>query len=665
MINLRDYQEKCLEDIKEIFKTKGIAILAAAPSSGKTIMAIQFIIDNPNSTFLILSHGQTLLKDQWQIQLDALLTKEQQLRVTLGLPQSIHKKPIIVDYIIVDEAHQFYNAKMVQSIMQFSKNAKILALTGTPSNFIAMGLSAQMVIIAGEELVKKEYASDVGVQLVSTKLKLSDLDYNTEGDVKSSSVHKLESTVNEQYVQFMRELTLNLSLKVGVKKIMGPYTKKFIPDAKILKKLGKTMVACKSIAQAEVVAASFIKEGINTVLSHHDLDKNSENIVGPQGFVNNPDIKVLVVVNRGVLGFNIPELQNVVDLTGSRNINTIYQLYARVMRIHKDTPNKFFYKISPVAEDELTRYFMTAALALLWEEFIGSYNGKDPKVIAKKRQKSTSTESLGSKKGTKKPKTFATEFESPFLFDGSPIFQEINALVEYKVNNPNDYYNTYVTTSLKRVVSDFKGGRKPDGFWDKETLAKDALKYETRTEWSVKSVSAYHAALRRFTIDEFCNHMPKVNSWDKEALAKDALKYETRVEWQVKSASAYGTASRRFALDEFCRHMPKVNSWDKETLAKDALKYETRKEWQVKSAGAYSAASSRFTIDEFCNHMPKGTSKKPVECSNGLRFESASAAGKHYKLRRGQVSENIAREHKPRSGLTFKYVDSAKEAKIT
>ena len=43
----------------------------------------------------------------------------------------------------------------------------------------------------------------------------------------------------------------------------------------------------------------------------------------------------IIVVGRGILGFNFEQLVNVVDMTGSQNIDRIFQLMARVVRTSK------------------------------------------------------------------------------------------------------------------------------------------------------------------------------------------------------------------------------------------------------------------------------------------------------------------------------------------
>ena len=62
MIQLRPYQVEALDAVTKGFKKSNNVVLASCPSSGKTVMAIDFI-KNSNKKFLVLTHGQNVLKD--------------------------------------------------------------------------------------------------------------------------------------------------------------------------------------------------------------------------------------------------------------------------------------------------------------------------------------------------------------------------------------------------------------------------------------------------------------------------------------------------------------------------------------------------------------------------------------------------------------------------
>lgn len=74
MLVLRDYQQKALNDIEGVLKKKNDVVLAASPSSGKTLMAIEFI-KRHQGKFLIITHGQNILKDMWKKELELYLSE--------------------------------------------------------------------------------------------------------------------------------------------------------------------------------------------------------------------------------------------------------------------------------------------------------------------------------------------------------------------------------------------------------------------------------------------------------------------------------------------------------------------------------------------------------------------------------------------------------------
>src|SRR6185369_11708445 len=104
---------------------------------------------NPSHRVLILTHGTKILRSQYCEELNKIkdlnftyqlvdsYAKMTQEQVIVAIPQTIRDKYIgKFNLIIVDEAHQFYFAEMVQAIIKDLKSPKQLLLTGTPSEFI-------------------------------------------------------------------------------------------------------------------------------------------------------------------------------------------------------------------------------------------------------------------------------------------------------------------------------------------------------------------------------------------------------------------------------------------------------------------------------------------------------------------------------------------------
>ncbi len=100
-------------------------------------------------------------------------------------------------------------------------------------------------------------------------------------------------------------------------------------------------------------------------------------------------------------------------------------------------------------------------------------------------------------------------------------------------------------------------------FWTKELCAKEAAKFNRKSDFA-KTHSAAYAKSREFGWwDEISSHM-KVNKkpsgyWinNKERCFNEAVKYKTRNEFRIESPSAYSTGYKMGWLADMCRHMPK------------------------------------------------------------------------------------------------------------
>jgi superfamily II DNA or RNA helicase len=374
-MKLRPYQEKVLSQLNQALKTTDEVVIASAPNSGKTLIAIEFMKQESNKTFLVLTHGTIVLKEQWSEKFaEAGLKFSEQLgqeRITYGLPQGVYRKAgQPVDYLIIDEAHEFTFAEMVKEIKAKFKPKKIIYLTGTPSKFIAKGY--ETIIVPAIDLIKEGYSSDLYVGMVSTTAAIDKDDYNADGDVKENKAATLESTVETDLDALLSAMHSRLCETGAFKG--SPRLRKTVEWAPTLGRLQKTMIACRSIKQANKIQEYFDTKGIRCLVSHSLNDVQSENI---QLFKTSVEYQVLIVVDRGILGFDMHDLVNVVDLTCSKNINRIYQLYARVMRQSKDSPKKYFFKFSTDPEMQLMKFYMNAALMLMFEDFISKYNGKN------------------------------------------------------------------------------------------------------------------------------------------------------------------------------------------------------------------------------------------------------------------------------------------------
>lgn len=383
--NLYPYQVNAIEQVEQLLLLNNKAVLAGCPSSGKTRMALELIERNPTKTFFILAHATNLIKKQW---FDVLAENGfggevsdviGQARITYGIPQQFQSKAKLhpikpIDYLIIDEAHEYTDAKMIAKIVESIRPRNTVYLTGTPSNFVLKDIP--LVVIPGVDLINEGRLSKLYLGLISTNANILTSDHNRDGDITKKGSAKLELSVDSDLDMVLKQMYERLRGTDFFKS--SPELWKKVQWAPTLGKLHKTMFACTSIAQANKVYEYFIKLGINAVMSHSQNDPNTLNIAR---FIDESDIKILIVVDRGILAFNMPDLVNVVDMTGSKNINLIYQLFGRVLRKNDKIPLKYYFKLAPESQTYLFHLALNASLHLMTDYFIRKYNGKNLKTM--------------------------------------------------------------------------------------------------------------------------------------------------------------------------------------------------------------------------------------------------------------------------------------------
>jgi len=100
--------------------------------------------------------------------------------------------------------------------------------------------------------------------------------------------------------------------------------------------------------------------------------------------------------------------------------------------------------------------------------------------------------------------------------------------------------------------------------WTYDKCRDVALKFQTRREFFQKSGSAYNYARRNHILDNVCEHMQRVhnpkNYWTYDKCRDEALKFQTRNEYRIKSGSSYIKASNNDWLNDICSHMKSIGN---------------------------------------------------------------------------------------------------------
>ena len=293
------YQSDILQKIEKSMQEREVTVLAACPSAGKTIMSIFIVEDylnkNPQNKVLILTHGTCVLRTQYNEVLDEVhpgftynlvekfsdfnINKE----VNVCLPQTLCGKILPqIDLLIVDEAHQFYFADMVQEIIKQINPSKQLLLTGTPSPFIARNLP--IIAVPLMTIYEQNMCSDVRVEIAVSSYSFDVIqDFNEDKELKSEiKIHDNETckTLDELLNKIVTKLNNNKNIRTW---------------SQTLTQLQKTMFACRNQKQAMQIKRYFDAIGINSALSISDTDSNSSEI---QRFKSKDDCLILIVVGQ-------------------------------------------------------------------------------------------------------------------------------------------------------------------------------------------------------------------------------------------------------------------------------------------------------------------------------------------------------------------------------
>ena len=501
------YQSEVLQKIEKSMQNQEVTVLAACPSAGKTIMSIysieDFLSQNPGARVLVLTHGTTVLRTQFCEVLDEtnpgftynLVEKftdfAHKSQVNVCLPQTICGKNLPhIDLLVVDEAHQFYFADMVQDIIKMIKPSRQLLLTGTPSPFIARNLP--IIAIPLLTIYDEGMVADVRVEIATSSYNFDIIkDYNSDKELKGEIDIKDSETKKT-----LDELLGKIISKLGDNKVRT--------WTQTLTQLKKTMFACKSQAQAMQIKRYFDAISIKSALSISDIDLDSTEI---QRFKSENDCLVLIVVGRGILGFNYTRLVNIVDMSTSQNIDRIYQLFCRVVRKHPENLKKLFFKIAPNGKEDYYKYIMTGVLALSSEEFFLKFNGKnfdELRIPVKENRKKYDYKTATNNKKCSKVRTY-----EPIDLSNLPVFAFFKDVYE----NDNTL-NTYTLAEIKDVRAEFLS-RKPQGFWTLEKCKKSAGQYGLVAEWKANDLEAYNAS--------------KLNDWYVECLKAMTATLEQRM----------------------------------------------------------------------------------------------------------------------------------------
>jgi superfamily II DNA or RNA helicase len=639
-LEVRNYQIEKLQEI-EIEIKKSIVVLAACPGSGKTNMSIAYIDlylqKNPTSKVLVLTHGTNQLKYQYLSNVEKTkpaftyttdhtdVTKQ----VLITLPQSVNKQKLgKFDLVVVDEAHQFYfkNKKsedlsaqmgMVQNILKQTKPKQQLLLTGTPSPFILKNMMYNgnffITIVDMHTLYKLGYLENVYLETATTTYKYNRDDLNKSAELKTA-IKFTQLETDKTLDSVLTKIISRLKSTIKTKSVEYALKGQLIDFNLGWKNIAKTMFVAKSQEEAKQIKKYFDGHNVKNKMSISDTDSDSSQI---EEFKNDVTCSILIVCNRANIGFDYPELINLVDMSGSANVDRLYQMFARLVRKNKKSPKKFFFKVVPNNLNNYYRYIMEAMLHLTHEDFLIQFNGKNFNKlkfpIAVKKCKNTTVR--------KKCKT-----QEKIDFIPSVSIESIIKMNEL-FHKHDEVLNGYIFINMEDVNRQLFGGKVPKGYWTKENLQLEANKYTSLKDFINNSNGAYGVALNLGIMHDITKHMIKSsqfprNYWNLEKV-EELKKLLLTCESRTKFAETYNS-TYEFILDNKLNYILELlpckigNNFD--TLQKvvdDSLKYNSVSEWRKKSKAYGQAYSKKWhTNPIIINHFKNKKSERREALKN-------------------------------------------------
>lgn len=542
-------------------------VLAAGTSSGKTFMAIMKLeifysySENKNKRTLIIPYSMKVLRDNFSTELDTFkpsfsycvaTTKEELVdclksdcQVVVALPQSLSNVSDLLPKFhnfILDEAHQWYGKKTITDILKQIKPKYQLLLTGTPSRFIMKGDKFNFQFVPVMDLFDLKQVTNVRVEVVSSTYDFKQSDYNgTYGNLKSGKITKKAT-----------DDSLTMVCKEMLKRIKNPIKQPNVSRVtknvlSVFNQIGKTIIFCHSLKQADAIYKSlngFSELNGKVLVSHSENDTNSEGFIK---FKDSDEYSVLVAVDRGKLGFNIPELFNVVDFTLTQSLDMLMQMYGRVLRLSKTDKPKTYYKVATKNTASYYVDLMTAMLCLTSKEWYSKYNGKNmdgiliPKVLTSNKTKSKLPNKNVSGK-TVKPKVNITEL-------GIPL--DLN-LFKSAYRKDNDKFGTIAWTTLADVRCKFFDTYLRPKHWNYEKLKNtiDSLTYIDE----MYNIHGIYSALKRYDLYDYAKSklISRKIKWTEKNIKDEFKKYASRDDARKNAAGAVGAAEKLGIYNNLC-----------------------------------------------------------------------------------------------------------------
>lgn len=392
-MKLRVYQDELVTQALTLLTAHDEICFTSCTGSGKTVMSAEmcarYLKQNPRSRVLISGHGQTIIRDQIADEYRkiaprfsfSVVTKETRSigneQVIIAIPQSLHHRTNLprFDLVIADEAHQFADAEMAQGVFKRCRVRHRINLTATPSRLIARQVPT--VAFSLLDALREGVIADPVIELAMSDYLIDFGDYNQSGELTGEGERKLTKDATDSTMSKIEAKLLDMitrRLKAGASesaRLASGRLEHNLED--VYDELGKSMIVARSVEQATYVVDYLTRRGVGATVSDYKVDPESKQIAR---FKVDKQIAVLVVVDRGTLGFDFPELGALVDLSETKSPNKILQMIGRVVRKSKrETDRKLFLKVAASKMHDYQEHLVGFTMTLAHRETLLEWDG--------------------------------------------------------------------------------------------------------------------------------------------------------------------------------------------------------------------------------------------------------------------------------------------------
>jgi hypothetical protein len=567
-MKLFTHQKACVADLRSLFKKGNKVCLAWYTGAGKTNVFIQWLKEeiesNPKIRIGISAYLTNEIRNQVYDRLKEFGLEDKSQMIVAGIPrdviknivvfnpQSIHRTPLDVqfDILVIDESHAAMSSDCLM-LTKIRKNnctpkTKILLVSATPWDTLAEEDFADVPVLKRplDQGLQDGLITDFKFYAEEAQIEFKDEDYSRKGDLTNKAIGGHMPVLRSACIGKMHHLIKKYDKALGKKVLVicppGNYGE--VPRTLAQEFDGLPFLQSVSNSGGKGGIAKgrkyYEKAGlIGDVETDGNLEKFRET-----------DCRFLFVIHKCGVGFDMQELDAVVDLTMSRNIRTLAQRIGRVARKNGSKPKSYFY----VYDKSLMKDRLEWLISTMIDFALGAYDGWTTKSVKHRKIKV----------GTAHQKLF-------------PYSTTLSEIVK-SIRQPGSIQN-------QRTLS-YVSYNKPTS-WTLEKAKERARTYNSRTDMWREQPGLYKW-FRLNAKDEMDQIFPikiKRSYWNRERVIAAMRKCDSRIDFKRKFGGGdywldnYCTPEERETLKQkYIGESKSALKWTNETVME---RLKTVKKW--------------------------------------------------------------------------------------